>query len=272
MTLRSKLKGPIGRIYPIVILSTYVLGVMEFFIRRHLEDSFPGISMGPFYSTIFLSLFFVYMGIYQWRRYRLWVYPVVNFLAAASTFQSLSNYKIYHIPYLTLEGYIINILLIVLFIVFYWPTFSGAEKFEANARRLFKLAGELLHDTSDGFTERPYSAGSAKYIPEDLMGFVRFINGKFIAKSFQKGDSMYLGFSLGRSLVVAESPEEVSYIKFDQDGNITVSISAFDYRQYRKSFSFDQLCASVGDIFKRFLEYYKDGNEARIIAELKMAR
>jgi hypothetical protein len=272
MTLRSKLKGPIGRIYPIAILSTYVLGVIEFFIRRHLDESLPDISWGPFYSTILLSLFFVFMGIYQWRRYRLWVYPVVNFLAATSTFQSLSNYHIYNLPYLSLEAYIINILVIVLFIVFYWPTFSGAEKFEANARRLFKLAGELLHDTSDGFTERPYTAGSVSYIPEDLMGFVRFINGRFIAKSFHRGSSIYLGFSLGKSMVVTENPEEVSYIKFDQNGSITVSISAFDYHQYRKSFSFDQLCASVGDIFKRFLEYYKDGNEARIIAELKMAR
>ena len=51
-----------------------------------------------------------------------------------------------------------------------------------------------------------------------------------------------------------------------------VSISEYDYRQYRKKFNFDQLCASVGDIFKRFLEYYEDGNEDRIITELKIAR
>ena len=197
---------------------------------------------------------------------------MVNILAALSTFQSLSNYKIYHIPYLTLEGYIINILLIVLFVVFYWPTFAGAEKYEANARRLFKLAAELISDTSDGFTERPYSAGTIQYNSDELMGFVRFINGKFIAKSFHRGGSVYLGFSLGKSLIVADNPDEVSYVQFDQSGNISVSISAFDYRQYRKTLSFDQLCASLGDVFKRFLAYYNDGNESRIVTELKMAR
>ena len=62
------------------------------------------------------------------------------------------------------------------------------------------------------------------------------------------------------------------FTRIDPDGNISVSISAFDYHQYRKSFSFDQLCESTGDIFKRFLEYYKDGREARIVTELKMAR
>jgi len=272
MTIRSKLKGPLGRIYPIAILTTYVLGALEFFIRRMLEDTIPGILFGPLYATILLSVFFLVMGVYQWWRYRLWIYPVVNFLAAISTFQSLCNYKIYHIPYLTFEGYAINILIIILFIVIYWPTFAGAEKFEANARRLFKLAAELLNDTSDGFTTRPYSAGTAKYTSEELMGFVRFINGKFVAKAYYRDNNVYLGFSMGKSLIVSNNPEDVSYVQFDQDGKLTVAISEFDYRQYRSTFSFDQLCASVGDVFKRFLQYYQDGNEDRIITELKMAR
>jgi len=272
MAIRSKLKGPIGRIYPIAILSTYVLGACEMIIRFRLEDTYPGISTGPLYMVIVLSLFFLRMGIYQWFRYRLWVYPVINFLAATSTFQSLCNFDVFHIPYVTKEGYILNILIIILFIVINWPTFAGAEKFEANARRLFKLASELLNETSDGYTERPYSAGKKSYSSKELMGFVRFINGKFIAKAYYQGNIVCLGFSMGKSLIVASDPSEVSYVQFDNEGNITVSISEYDYRQYRKKFNFDQLCASVGDIFKRFLEYYEDGNEDRIITELKIAR
>ncbi len=272
MLIRSKLKGPIGRIYPLAIVSAYVLGICEFLIRRMLEKEFPGIAIGPIYTIILLSLFFFIMGLYQWFRYRLWVYPVVGFLATTSTFQSLSNYHLFHIPYLHPEGYFINIFLVIIFVIFFWPTFAGAERFETNARRLLKLAAELFYDTSDGYTDRPFSAGTTRYTSEELMGFARFVNGKFIARSYYKENCVYLGFSLGKSPVIAQDPTEISYVRLDHEGNITVSISAFDYRQYREKFSFDQLCASIGNIFKRFLEYYKDGNEVRIITELKTAR
>jgi hypothetical protein len=67
-------------------------------------------------------------------------------------------------------------------------------------------------------------------------------------------------------------PKDVSNVLFDNKGNISVSISENDYRQYRERINFDQLCESMGNVFKRFLEYYKNGNEARIITELKIAR
>jgi hypothetical protein len=272
MLIRSKLKGPIGRIYPLAILLTYILGIAEFLVRKQLKMDYPGISIGPVYSTVLLSLFFLVMGIYQWYRYRLWIYPVLGLLAATGTIQSLSNFHIYSMSYFHLELYIINIFLVVLFVVFFWPTFSGAEKYEVNGKRLLKLAAELIYDTSDGFTNRPYSAGSVKYTSEELVGFARFLNGKFITRAYHQGGMVYLGFSIGKSPVVVDDPAEISNVMFDREGNVTVSISAFDYRQYRSQYNFEQLCATMGDVFKRFLEYYKDGNETRIITELKTAR
>jgi hypothetical protein len=77
---------------------------------------------------------------------------------------------------------------------------------------------------------------------------------------------------MNKSLMVVEDPSEVSYVTMDSRGNISVKISEKDYRDYRHSFSFDQLCVSMAGVFTRFLEYYKNGHESRILSELKSAR
>ena len=64
----------------------------------------------------------------------------------------------------------------------------------------------------------------------------------------------------------------MSRISIDGEGVMSVIITESDYRQYRETLNFDQLCASMGDVFKRFLEYFSNGNEMRIIMELKNAR
>ena len=64
-------------------------------------------------------------------------------------------------------------------------------------------------------------------------------------------------------------PGQVSYALFDKSGKVSVHISAFDYKQYTERFTFDQLCDSFGKIFTRFLKYYLEGNETRILVELK---
>jgi hypothetical protein len=81
---KTKLRGPIGRIYPIFILSMYALAVVEFVIRRNMIMEGWDISQGPVYTSIIAALFFVVMGIYQWFRYRLWPYPVAGLLAGIS--------------------------------------------------------------------------------------------------------------------------------------------------------------------------------------------
>jgi hypothetical protein len=64
-------------------------------------------------------------------------------------------------------------------------------------------------------------------------------------------------------------PQQVSYVLFEKTGQVTVHISAYDYKQYTERFTFDQLCNSFGTIFIRFLEYYREGQEERITVELK---
>ena len=64
-------------------------------------------------------------------------------------------------------------------------------------------------------------------------------------------------------------PSGVSYVFFSEKGEVSVHIAAYDYKQYTKRFSFDRLCSSLGETMQRFFDFYKQGNEERIIDELK---
>jgi hypothetical protein len=63
----------------------------------------------------------------------------------------------------------------------------------------------------------------------------------------------------------------ISHIICQNNGKLSVSISREDYHMYKKAYSFDQLCASLGSVFDRFLKYYKEGSQERIINELRAA-
>ncbi len=269
MIIKSKLKGSFGRIYPIAILITYVLTISEYMIRQSFNKHGYELPLAPIYSVIALGIFFVVMGFIQLFKYSLWVYPVLGILCGISTSLSMAHYIN---SFFTVEMYVIAIIVVILFIVLNWNVLYSQEKLEANARRLFKLAAELIYETSDGFTERPFSAGKAEFSKDELLGFARFMNGKYFVKSFYFNNMVYLAFSLNQSAVNVSDPKLISHVLFDKEGNISVSISEKDYRQYRERINFNQLCGSVGNVFKRFLEYYKNGNEARIITELKTAR
>jgi len=265
MFRKTKLRGPIGRIYPIFFISANILAVGEFLIRQELILDGMDLSRGPLYITIIASLFLLGMGIYQWWRYHLWVYFGLGLIAGVSTLQSMCQYS----DFFTLQSYIINIMLVVIFIVITWPVLSGQERFEIKARRLFKLAADSIDETNAGFTARPYSAGKAKYTPDELAGFASFLKSKHVASPVYRHEGIFMCVSLGRSLMLDPDPQKVSYALFGKDGNITVAIAAYDYKQYTRRLTFDQLCSSLGDTMQRFLEYYQEGHEERIINELK---
>jgi len=271
MSSHSKLRWSTGLYYPVVIFSSYILAIIEIVIRKALtRDGFISSSF-PFLTYIFVGLFFISMGVYQWHRYRFWIYPVVNIIIGILCFQA--PYAIYVHGYSVLRAtYFITLIILVLFIIINWPAFYGQERFEINSRRLFRLAADLIRDTSGGFTERPYSTGKLTFAKDELLGFSRFLNGKYVAKTFHMEERIFFSSSMNRSLVNLEDPKEVSHVVIDFEGNISVSISEKDYKDYKNRFSFDQVCSSMAAVFERFLGYYRQGLETRIITELKTSR
>ena len=272
MRYRSKIRMSIGWIYPIGIFSSYILLLLEYELRRVLRQGGYDSWGIPYITIILVSLVFIILGIVQWFRYRNWIYPVLGFLMGITSAQASFIFPDYDNAGIIGLTYFICFILIILLIIINWSSLYHHERFEINSRRLFRLAAERIIETSDGFTERPYSAGSIEATKDELLGLSRYLHANFIVRPFYVEDSISLAFSMNKSLMVVEDPSEVSHVTMDSRGNISVKISEKDYRDYRQSLSFDRLCVSMAGVFTRFLEYYKNGHESRILSELKSAR
>jgi hypothetical protein len=269
MFYKAKLRGSFGRVYPISLLIIYILCLIEILIRWQIRKHEPQ-TLTPQFSFFIAGMFFMAMGFIQLFRYKLWIYPVLGFFLGMGCI--IAIFVVPGPPTILGVFYFINILIIILLIVVNWSLINSQERFETNARRLFRLAAELISETSNGYTQRPFAAGKIEINQEELQGFVRFINGKFIARPLYKKNSIYLIFSMNKSVVKIDEPGDVSYIQYAGDGQVSVRISEKDYHQYSTSFNFNQLNENMASVFFRFLNYYKAGNEARILTELKTAR
>jgi len=270
MQNQSKLRMSVGLFYPIAIFTCYIIAVLEWGIRKWLIEEWTEISHFPFLTYIICGAFFALMGISQWFKYRLYIYPVLGILVGALCIQG--PYAISGSTFFLKGSYFITLIILALFVILNLSTFYGQERYELNARRLFKLAGERIFETADGFTDRPFSAGELSVSRKSMAGFSRFLEGKYVTRIFYEENTIFFGFSLNRSLLAVVNPREVSHIAITDTGAMTVFITESDYRQYRRTYNFNQLCQSLGEVFKRFLEYYEQGLENRIITELKSAR
>lgn len=260
----------IGWVYPIGILTSYILLLTEYSIREYLRNNGFLAAKFPVITVLLVGLFFIVLGVIQWFRYRNWVYPALGFLIGITTSQVSFIYTGYSEIFRFI--YFLSFIVLLLFIVINWNSLYSHERFEINSRRLFRLAAERIFEAGNGFTERPYSAGQVKLTRDELLGFARFLHGKYIARPFYFEKSVSMTFSMNRSLMVTKDPGDVSYVTFDYDGSVKVIISEKDYRDYKEKLSFDQLCYSMGQVFIRFLDYYRNGFESRIVIELKSAR
>lgn len=270
MRYRSKLKGSFGRVYPISLIIIYIFCMIEMVIRWLIIVKGYLISQFPLFSFVIASLFFLVMGFIQTYRYKLWIYSVIGFFAGVGCI--LAIFIVPGFPLYFRVVYAANMLIILLIVIINWPLLSSQERFESNARRLFKLASELISETSSGFTHRPYAVGRITISQDELLGFARFVNGKFIARSIHLKSSVCLIFSMNKSVMKVNDPLEVSYFEINDSGDVSVKISERDYDQYRKTFNFDQLNEKMGSVFLRFINYYQNGYENRILTELKTAR
>ena len=171
--------------------------------------------------------------------------------------------------YFILVYAIVHVLIACIISIFLLAPIMKSIRLEKTARKIFRLAAEMVSDTSNGFTERPYFAGREEFQKNEIIGFARYLSGKDISRYIVTPQSVKLGLSMGRSPLSDKTFQHVSHISFANDGKIMVQISKQDYRMYRKQLTFDQLCNALSNVYKQFLDYYKDGKEERIITELK---
>jgi hypothetical protein len=147
------------------------------------------------------------------------------------------------------------------------------RKTKWKGREVFELAAMSVTDTSDGFTERPRPAGKMTFSKHDLMAYAAFLRKNHIALPFAEEDKIVLvPVMMGDefALLYGFRPNYLgrSWVAITFHGHVTVHISKDDYLKYRDRLSFDQLCESMGDLFKEFLEIFLNNEEVRIVDRL----
>jgi hypothetical protein len=155
---------------------------------------------------------------------------------------------------------------LLLFYSFYAYLVYINYRLNSHYRQLLELAAEPIKNTADGFTQRPFPAGKIDLDKEKLFEFAGFLNRNLIAYPYidHKGISFavkdHRRFWFGRP-----SEKKDTYIYFNLNGNVVVNIARKDYQKYKDEYTFDELCHSLGNLFKQFFEYYRNGKNQQIL-------
>jgi len=153
------------------------------------------------------------------------------------------------------------------------------RKAKWRGREIFELAGESVDETGNGYTSRPRPVGKVDYSPEQMRAFARFCARHLIALPYVTSKNFTLvpikmGDEYGRLLGLSGDYRDATWVNFDVNGEVSVHIAQKDYLDFRESLAFDQLCASLGQIFIDFFDHFNKGEGIRVIDrmdELKIA-
>jgi hypothetical protein len=140
-------------------------------------------------------------------------------------------------------------------------------------REILELAAYPVEESGNGFTPRAFPAGGASYTKEEIIEFSKFMIKHVIAYPFIEENRVVLVIPENMflyMLLLKRSYKKDTYVTFDFEGNVTVTMAKKDYQKYKEEFTFDRLCASLGNVFMEFLELYQKGRGREIIDKLNV--
>jgi hypothetical protein len=262
--------------------------ILLFLVPLILESQMAGTLFTPYLYGILLLIY----GLIYYFRTRLWQAPVITLTTALAIWiyfiterpeRTIDTLNIAGIPaggsfqqileqYFTLPVWFVFLVISFISFVTIGKTILHALDLESAAIRLFKISAVKIIDEKNGYTERPFTGGKHSFNDEQLFSFALFLEKKRIVLTEYTEQGVKLIFSMGISPLSNNSMGKVSYVMLSNDGSYTVFIAPNDYRQYKKQYTFDQLCEMMGNTFLRFAKYYTSNNEKRIITELKSIR
>ncbi len=246
-------------------------------------------AFGTLFTPYVYSIIVLIAGIIYYIRLRLWQALVVmmmtsiavsTYFLAARPMQSIETFGLIGLhpgrdfliwikTYLTMPVWFVILIFNALIYYSIGQIFMKALQLEKNAIRLFKLAAREVSGEQNGFTGRPYQSGEHSYNRSQIIGLASFLEEKKICTAEFPESGIRLIFSMGISPLNNKYRDELSYVAFGNDGSLTIFISESDYKQYKKQYTFDQLCELMGKTFLRFADYHDNKIENRILTELK---
>lgn len=141
-------------------------------------------------------------------------------------------------------------------------------------REILELAARPVESAADGFTSRPYPSGSAEFSGEEARGLARFLRKYVVAYPVFEADRVVLvipRYMWSYLIFFKRNYDNETYIAFTDSGQVSVRIARPDYQAFKEELTFDQLCASLGDLFKQFMGMYRKGETKAIIERLNAA-
>ncbi|OQX52248.1 MAG: hypothetical protein B5M54_09325 [Candidatus Aminicenantes bacterium 4484_214] len=147
----------------------------------------------------------------------------------------------------------------------------ATKKINWRYREILELAAKPVTDASDGFTSRPFVSGQANFSRNEALGLARFLLKHVICFPIIEAERIVL--VIPRVMWVyllgfRRSYEEATYVALAKSGEIIVRIAQSDYQKFKNELTFDQLCQSLGELFKQFLQHYQEGEPRKIIHKL----
>ncbi len=140
-------------------------------------------------------------------------------------------------------------------------------------RDIMEAAAENVDAGEFSYTPRPRPVGQIEAGKDEILSFTRYLKKNLVVMPYYNQDKVLLvPVKMGEEYGILYGPNlkywDRTWISIDFTGNVSVNISKEYYLDYRENLSFDQLCESLGNLFIRFYEYYKKGEEVRIIDHL----
>jgi len=210
-----------------------------------------GIALGEvtflfIFACVFLAATFLHLIFLMRMKNPVYLIPLGFYLLAALTFFSFPL----HSDYLTGGLAVLSGLFFMLFLGILFK-----RKIKWRYREILELA----------------AAGKIQVQPPELSSFPGFLLKYGIAWPLIYREKLV--FVIPRNMLVyllglKKDFQKATYVAIDQEGQLMVKISEKDYSQYQHEFTFDQLCAALGNLFVDFLDQYKNGQSHKIIERM----
>jgi hypothetical protein len=227
-------------------------------IRFLFEETGFRIAIGVLMGAMWLMHLLIVVRV----RNAVYLVPLLFYLFGALTFLAGDTRIGTLVPYFAAAAVIAYILLLrALF----------TRRMKWRFREILELAARPVEGADDGFTGRPYPAGTAEYSKEQILRFARFLLKHMIAFPEIEGDRVVLVVPenmLPWLLGLKRGYRDSTFVSFGFDGRISVQIAKSDYERYREELTFDELCRSLASLFGEFLELHGSGRGELIIRRL----
>ncbi len=166
--------------------------------------------------------------------------------------------------YMRTFAIVINVILLIISCYLLYVHF----KHHSIYRGILELAARSVADSKNGYTQRSYPAGKSAFSKGELFGFAEYLKKQLIAVPYEESNAVAFVLAedwFGYLYDLHGGYEKITRIVFSFEGSVTTSIAKSDYSKYKEALTFDQLCASLGNVFMDFMKHFQQGEHNKIL-------